>query len=307
MVFRDDGSEDLELDAFARALDGTSTAEIVALRQELLRQMNVILSDTATLNQPAQREIWDPEADDGAGAFVQQNYFPNQEQATNFADAIAFQDDELAKRGLDPFGAPLPAGSDGAATAQGNLDARFAELAERRKSARETERLRAAELEESGRQFNEEQAAILARQEENLAEDQRQTNITGTLDLLESGVRRGELVRAEAHDRMQAAAESARVQASTVAEFGGRNLPAGTEFFPNLGPEGPVAAAAAAGGFPFKPFATGGTFALDPAANAAPITQAVAGSQGSELAGSAAERAAAALAGLGLPGFSGAA
>lgn len=285
--------EDSVLNRFQAALEGTSVDDIVALRQELFQRMNQILNDPATLSQVEQRDVWNAETN----TFEKSNFFPQQELATSIANAIAFQEDELAKRGFDPFGVALPPGSSAQEQAQGNLNARFGELAERRRSNLETERLRGEELAEVERQFGESRELEEARQ----AESQRETNIGAALDLNEAGIRRGELKRAEAHDRMQAAAESAQVQARTVEAFGGRNLPPGTEFFPNLGPDSAVAAAAQAAGFPFRPFETGGTFGLNPAASAAPITQAVAGSAGSDVANTAAAQVAAALAGLGLP------
>jgi len=132
------------------------------------------------------------------------------------------------------------------------------------------------------------------------AETGRANNLRSTLDLLENQIRVGTLATTEASNRITAATKAADVQRAILADWGGKNIPAGSQYYPNLGPSGAIAAAMQALGMPFGGVETGGTFAIDPNAIAAPITAAVGGSA-LPGANDALARAQAALAGLGVP------
>ena len=156
-----------------------------------------------------------------------------------------------------------------------------------------TERGRAAELEllerreirETGqfetreeRETREEVARVGARAAEEAAEEartERRDRLNATLGVLENEIRIGNVSAQEATTRVTAAAEAADLQRGVLRDVGGRALPAGAQFFPNLGPSGPIAAATAALGQPFQPFRTGGTFGVNPAQLAATIPGAI--------------------------------
>lgn len=108
---------------------------------------------------------------------------------------------------------------------------------------------------------------------------QTNTRIDTAIDMLEQSVARGEIGRAEADRRLRAAMDAASLQRDVLSDFGGFNLPAGTEFFPNLGPE------SAFGGIfqgltgqPFQGLGTGGTFGVNPTPLAQSVQQAGQGS-----------------------------
>lgn len=135
---------------------------------------------------------------------------------------------------------------------------------------------------------------------EALREEQRRNNLSSTLDMLTNQIKVGEIGVAEASNRISAATNAAQIQRDILADHAGKALPAGTKHFPNLGPNGPIAAMAGALGQPFRPFETMGTFGIDPNAIAAPISSAPGNSM---LPGLDAQVAAAAqaLAGMGVP------
>ena len=132
-----------------------------------------------------------------------------------------------------------------------------------------------------------------------LGETTRGNNLRSTLDLLQQEIATGTLDANEATTRVTAAAKAAELQRNVLSDWGGRALPAGTPYFPNAGPEGPLATAAAALGQSFPGFSTMGTFGIDPATLGSTITAA----QGPSVvpdAQAAIQRAAAALAGMGV-------
>lgn len=134
-----------------------------------------------------------------------------------------------------------------------------------------------------------------------LAETTRGHNITGALDLAQQQIAIGDLNAKEATNRITAATSAANVERGVLADWGGRNLPRDTPYFPNAGPTGPLATAAQALGVAFPGFATGGTFGINPGAFGPGITGA-AGPSGVPGAQDALSAAARALAGMGVPG-----
>jgi hypothetical protein len=139
-----------------------------------------------------------------------------------------------------------------------------------------------------------------ARDAATLREQQRASNLSSTMDLLTNKIRTGEMGVAEAQNRITAATAAANTQRNILADHAGKALPAGTKVYPNLGANGPIAAAAQALGLPFKPFETLGTFAIDPNAIAVPISNA-AGAAMLPSVNDAVAQAAQALAGMGVP------
>mgnify|MGYP001609523425 CR=1 FL=1 len=107
-----------------------------------------------------------------------------------------------------------------------------------------------------------------------LGESKRATNLKSTLDLLQEEIALGSLNAQEATTRMQAATNAANLQRNVLADWGGRALPQGAQYFPNAEPSGPLATAAQAIGGSFPGFGTGGTFGVDPAALGSTITAA---------------------------------
>ncbi len=131
---------------------------------------------------------------------------------------------------------------------------------------------RAGEFETTERRAGEQFASETSRLKTN-------TRIDTAIDMLEQSVSRGEIGRAEADRRLRAAMDAASLQRDVLSDFGGFNLPAGSEFFPNLGPE------SAFGGIfqgltgqPFQGLETGGTFGVNPTALAQSVQQAGQGS-----------------------------
>lgn len=133
-----------------------------------------------------------------------------------------------------------------------------------------------------------------------LREQQRANNLSSTLDMLTNQIKIGDIGVAEASNRISAATNAANVQRDILADHAGKAVAPGAKYYPNLGPGGPIAAMALALGQPYVPFETTGTFAIDPNAIAAPISSAPGNSQLPGL-NDAAARAAAALAGMGVP------
>lgn len=132
-----------------------------------------------------------------------------------------------------------------------------------------------------------------------LGEQQRGNNLRATLDMLQQEIAIGNLDADEATTRVQAATNAADLQRNVLADWGGRALPAGTQYFPGSEPGGPLATAAAAIGGSFPGFKTMGTFGVDPAALGSTITAAQ-GPSAVPNAQDALKRAAAALAGMGV-------
>lgn len=156
---------------------------------------------------------------------------------------------------------------------------------------------------ESTRQFDlefQQQAERDAQQKVRDDESQRQNNINATLDLLEGEIRRGELGATEATNQFRAASDAANLQRNVLSDFGGKMLPAGTPYFPNLGPGSAVGQIAQSLGLPFPGFETMGTFGVNPSQVAATIPGALGQSQlpGVDMA---LGNAASALAGMGAP------
>ncbi len=162
-----------------------------------------------------------------------------------------------------------------------------------------------AREERLGGEFATREARLTAEAADVAAASERRDRLSSTLSILENEIRIGDTDVREATNRFTAAAEAAQLQRGVLADIGGKVLPAGTEFFPNLGPTGPIAAATAALGQPFQPFRTGGTFGVNPAQLAATIPGALGPSVIPGLDAALAE-AAAQLAGLGLPPATGA-
>lgn len=135
---------------------------------------------------------------------------------------------------------------------------------------------------------------------ERMKEEQRRNNLSSTLDMLSNQIKIGDIGVAEATNRISAATNAANVQRDILADHAGKAVAPGAKYYPNLGPGGPIATMAQALGQPFAPFETTGTFAIDPNAIAAPISSAPGNSQLPGL-NDAAQRAAAALAGMGVP------
>lgn len=133
----------------------------------------------------------------------------------------------------------------------------------------------------------------------------RSTNISAALDEIELAIRRGDLDEREGTRRLTAAVEAADVELRTLESVGGRNLPAGEQFFPNLGPDSPAGQAVSAlTGQPFSGISTGGTFGVNPGALTGPIT-AAAGPTGSATGINAAQQQAQAVLGGSAPRLTG--
>ncbi len=152
----------------------------------------------------------------------------------------------------------------------------------------------------AGEQFQQREERLTLEAEQEAARQERRDRLTSTLGIMENEIRIGNLGVQEATNRVTAAAEAAQLQRGVLSDIGGKALPAGTEFFPNLGPGGPIAAATAALGQPFQPFQTMGTFGVNPASLASTIPGALGQSVIPGVDAALAE-AAAQLGGLGLP------
>ena len=108
---------------------------------------------------------------------------------------------------------------------------------------------------------------------------QTNTRVDTAIDMLEASISRGEIGRAEADRRLRAAMDAATIQRDVLSDFGGFNLPAGSEFFPNVGPDSAFGNVfQALTGEPFQGLATGGTFGVNPTALAQSVQQAGQGS-----------------------------
>lgn len=153
-----------------------------------------------------------------------------------------------------------------------------------------------ANREESKRQFD----LGLKQEKARTAETERNNNLNATLDLLEGEIRRGELGAVEATNQFRAASDAANLQRDVLSDFGGKMLPAGTPYFPNLGPGSAVGQIAQGLGLPFPGFETQGTFGINPAQVAATIPGALGPSQVPGI-DAALGNAAGALAGMGVP------
>ncbi len=210
-------------------------------------------------------------------------------------DSIANIAKELVSRKVNPITGEAMTDAE-SSTALGNLSARWAEIEQRRVEAQQQADIMREQ--EAGRETRDIRATQQAEQDR--AAKQRETNIKGTLDLLSSQIRRGELSAAEATNRIRAASETAGIQRDILRDQGPYNLPAGTEFFPGTEAGGALANAAAAFGFPWTPMKTGGTFGISPGAITAPIGAAV-GQSALPGLDTAMQNAIAALLGQGLP------
>lgn len=185
--------------------------------------------------------------------------------------AFQFASDDLFNSyGLAPDGSVIPEADKD--TARANLGARYAELdLARQRFAQEGEQFVAQEsrLRDIANMNNEESKA-------DRRERQRDTNINATLDVLEAQVRRGDMKAAEARNAAAAAFDQAQIQRGVLADHAGKNIPAGSSFFPNMEPGGVIGSAVNAllPGATFSGMQTGGTFGIDPNAMAAPVGQA---------------------------------
>lgn len=202
--------------------------------------------------------------------------------------------DEINSRGFDITGKPISRkqSADNAASIAAAYERTMIE------QAGATERQRISEEGANKRAQMQEEGAN-ARNERSVGAQERGKNIDATLELLRSRVASGELTAQQARDKAQAAFNAAQIERDVTEKFAPLALPAGSEYFPNLGPTGSIAAMAQAMGLPFSPVATGGTFSVNPKAMSAPITAAQAG-PAVDL-GPAMMNAAKALVGLGVP------
>lgn len=204
---------------------------------------------------------------------------------------------ELLRRKLDPnTGEAIP--DTDASTAIGNLSARLQELGI---TARHYERSDA--VAETNAQTAKDQNRIA--EEGNIRTDarmQRETNIDTILKDLEGKIQAGTLSRQAALDKANTEISAADQRRRVITDFGGKALPAGTQFFPGLEPNSAAGNAVRALGFEFPGMATGGTWSLDPSSFSQPAIDAInAPNPAINAATAAAANAAKLLAGLGVP------
>lgn len=167
----------------------------------------------------------------------------------------------LRRQGIDPF--------TGQPEAPGKISPEAA-AREKRLTAEEKTRIKEAEAAEKVR---------VSEREETLEIAETDRNIDAIVEQMATAIERGDIERAEADRRTTAAFRAATVQSDVLKDFGGRNLPEGAQFFPNLEPGSAFGRAATAlTGEAFPGFATGGTFGVSPSAIASPITQAASAS-----------------------------
>lgn len=203
--------------------------------------------------------------------------------------------DEIAKRGFNPDGSK--ATPQQTADNVANIAAAYARTAIEQAGANERTRL---QEEGADKRSQQQEEGATARNDANVKSKARTDNITATLDLLKTDISQGTLNATQASDKAKAAFDAAGIQRDIQEKFAPLALPAGSQFFPSLGPGGSIAAMAAAMGLPFAPVQTGGTFHIDPTATTQPIVDAQ--NQNPMFNGSGAMlNAARALAGLGVP------
>ena len=141
-------------------------------------------------------------------------------------------------------------------------------------------------------------AANAADRQQRIAE----TNIDAVFDLLDAEIARGDTTVAEAGVKSRAAFDKASIETRILGDFGGKNLPEGTKFFPGFEPGGVIAKLIESlSGISFGGLETGGTFGISPGSISAPITQPTSGLSVGGGQQSAIDAAISAVAGLGVP------